>query len=97
MTTANLSGSLPNNRPTLTTGPLGGAVIPWHAAISQPKPVQHCSQLERQLITALYEASLAGFRAFWCKEPHKQISDLYWERARYDAHATTMAGNQPLA
>ena len=77
----------------MTTGhtPVSEAWITWTGG-SKPDHLYAISEIERELVNALYHAQCAGFRAFWGKEPTDEIRDMYVLRARYDAHATMRAG-----
>lgn len=67
------------------------AWIAWTGG-SEPLPFHAVSSLEARLVNALMDAQVAAFRAFWGKEPGTDVREIYWRRARYDAHATVRAG-----
>lgn len=67
------------------------AWIAWTGG-SMPADFGTVSDLEQHLVYALLTAQLAGYRAFWGAEPSDDVKRVYWNRARYDAHATVRAG-----
>lgn len=67
------------------------AVVAWTGG-SRPAPFVGIHKLEAALAVALYKAQFAAYNAFWGKDPDEYVRNIYWTRARFDAHATFRAG-----
>lgn len=73
--------------------PTSVAVVAWTGG-SEPADIHSVSGLESNLAHRLYDMQLAAFAAFWGKGADQGTRELYWRRARFDAHATVRAGVQ---
>jgi len=54
---------------------------------SRPRPINQVTGAERRYITTLFKEQCRIFRNFWGDLP-KDMRRLFFNRARYDAHAT---------
>lgn len=57
---------------------------------SAPRPLPEVSRDERRYISHLFREQCETFRAFWGDLPG-DVRRIFWNRARYDAHATFRA------
>ena len=55
---------------------------------SIPAPIDAVSKAERRLITKLFREQLKIWLDYWEDMPNKDTRGIFWNRARYDAHAT---------
>lgn len=67
------------------------AVVAWTGG-SRPAPFVGIHKLEAALAVSLYKMQRAAFNAFWGKDPGVDERQIFWTRARFDAHATFRAG-----
>ena len=55
---------------------------------STPDPAHLISKGERQLVIGLFLEQVFVFFNFWHSFPDEETRELFWGRARFDAHAT---------
>jgi len=54
---------------------------------SSPNPIAEISRSERKMCRAIFRDSVRIFRDYWGDMP-SDVLRIFWNRARYDAHAT---------
>lgn len=62
-------------------------MIAWTGG-SRPKKLADISQDERQFVRKLFKDQLQTWCGFWDSKADLDLCRVFWNRARYDAHAT---------
>jgi len=62
-------------------------VIAWTGG-SKPLPVPLISHEERKILVFLFQEQIIKYLNYWHDYPDDDTVRIFWNRARYDAHAT---------
>lgn len=64
-----------------------GGIVAWMGG-SRPKPITECSADEVALVSLLFREQFKTWHDYWKDYPSRDVARIFWNRARYDAHAT---------